>query len=112
MLCATGRPRRRIDESSTSSISSDAVCSIPTTSVIIARLSGGTFSHALNASISCFRISFPGELSRYSYGPSTILSFSCDQIVPLTCFAILSAEVSGPAGSGGVKDGVVDGFLL
>ncbi len=108
MLCATGRPRRRMDESSTSSMSNEAVCSIPTTFVIIARLSAGTCNHALNASMSCFRMSFPGELSRYSYGPSTIFSFSVDQTVPLTCFAILSA---GLLGAGGVNDGVVDGFL-
>lgn len=40
--------------------SSDAVCSMPTTLVIIARLSTGTFSHALKAAMSCFRMSFPG----------------------------------------------------
>ena len=108
MLCATGKPRRKMEESSTSSMSSDAVCSMPTTFVIIARLSGGTFSHALNASISCFLISFPGALRRYSYGPITILSFSCDQVVPLTCLAIFWAK---PLGSDGEKDDDVDGFL-
>lgn len=40
--------------------SKDAVCSIPTTLVMIAKLSSGTLSHTLNAAINCFRISFPG----------------------------------------------------
>lgn len=37
-----------------------AVCSILTTLEMIASLSVGTFSHALNAAIICPRISFPG----------------------------------------------------
>lgn len=78
ILWATGTPRRRMEESSTSSIlrwcllvgarvgesgktySREDVWSIPMTFVIIARLFSGTFSQALNAAISCFRMSFPG----------------------------------------------------
>ena len=47
--------------------------------MIMARDSGGTSSHSLKADINCVRVSFPGCASRYSYGPSKIFSFSCDQ---------------------------------
>jgi hypothetical protein len=43
---------------------SDAVWSIATTLVMMARLSGGSLSHELNAAISCFRMSLPGCCSR------------------------------------------------
>jgi hypothetical protein len=39
----------------------DAVCSMPVTLVMTVKLSSGIFNHALNAAISCFRISFPGR---------------------------------------------------
>ena len=39
---------------------SEAVCSIPTTRVMIWRLSGGTCSQALKAAMSCVRMSLPG----------------------------------------------------
>lgn len=62
--------------------SREAVCSIPTTLVIIAKLSSGTFNQALNAAISCFLMSLPGWSKRYSNGPSTTFSFSADHVVP------------------------------
>lgn len=40
--------------------SREAVCSIPTTRVIISRLCSGTLSQALKAVMSCFLMSFPG----------------------------------------------------
>lgn len=40
--------------------SNDAVCSIPTTSVMIMRLSSGTLRKALNAAMSCFLMFLPG----------------------------------------------------
>lgn len=80
MLCATGSPLLNTDESSTSSTSREAVCNIPTIFVIIAKLSGGTSSHSLNAEISCVRMPFPGCEIKYSYGPCKIFSFSADQL--------------------------------
>lgn len=40
--------------------SKDAVCSMPTTRVMISSLSGGTFNQRLNAAMHWLRMSFPG----------------------------------------------------
>ena len=60
MLCATGTPRRRILLSCTSSISSEEVCNMPTTLVIVDSEPAGTRSKELNAAINAERISLPG----------------------------------------------------
>ena len=64
MLWATGMPRRRVELSSTSSMRREAVWSLATTEVMMARESGGTRSQALKAVISWLRMSLPGWDSR------------------------------------------------
>jgi hypothetical protein len=82
---------------------SEAVCSMPVTFVITAKLSSGTFSHALNAVISCRLISFPGRSAMYSYGPSMIFSLSADHVAPLNrnifLLALLELVLLGGTGS-------------
>lgn len=82
MLWATGTPRRRREESSTSSTldgvvsfdilqyywegthKSEAVCNMPTTFVIMERDFSGTCNQALNAEIMVALMSFPGCSNR------------------------------------------------